>query len=166
MGSYPSKISTAACSVKHFFGQAKDHSLRLECSRLGKLYRIRANDYAIFRETRLEETEGQPNVLVIGFRLKLIRSSGFLHWLFQRICILTTPFWSGIKGFRVKLWMVSPKTKDYLGIYDWRGAQESRDYINFLLPILGFFSVNNSVWFKQYNGQELEKFLKRHRLTD
>jgi hypothetical protein len=82
------------------------------------------------------------------------------HWLFQRLCILTTPFWSGFPGFRVKLWMVETETKDYLGIYDWDGEEDARTYAEALARVLRAVSVSGSVWYEMHGGQELEPFLR------
>jgi hypothetical protein len=70
-----------------------------------------------------------------------------------------------MSGFRTKLWMVDPSTKNYLGIYDWRGKGAARNYIDFLIPILHFFSVKGSVWSKQIYNQDLETFMRRHRTS-
>jgi len=116
--------------------------------RVDNYYNIK--DRGIFKVFRDSESNrkcaGEPVTLVFGFRLKLIGSSKLLHWLFQRFCIFTTPFWSGLPGFKVKLWLVDPKTKNYLGIYDWRGEKEAQTYINFLLPVLKFCSISGTVW--------------------
>ncbi|MDD5040502.1 MAG: hypothetical protein PHY34_05130 [Patescibacteria group bacterium] len=140
--------------------------MELRHDRIGTLYSVSPyGTYTIFRETvsQLPRTQDASAVLVFGFRLKLIGSNPFFHWLFQRVCILTTPFWSGFRGFRVKLWMVDPKTKDYLGIYEWSGEQNARVYINFLTPILKFFSTRGSIWHYLYPDTQFEKFLAAHR---
>ena len=104
--------------------------------------------YQVFRETVSDDgTAAKSVVLVVGFRLRVLRSISFLHWLFQRACILTTPFWSGFRGFRVKLWMVDPQTKNYLGIYDWAGAENAQTYIDALVQVLQPLSTPGSVWY-------------------
>lgn len=159
-------ISLAAASSVTFLGLVSQGKLRLVTTRLGIVYDIRAQPYAVFRETTRGEVSGQPTTLVVGFRLKLIGANALLHWLFQRFCILTTPFWSGLSGFRIKLWMINPLSKDYLGIYDWRGREEARTYLDYLLPILRFFSVRGTVWHETLDDCELDAFLATHRLPD
>lgn len=158
------KTLIALQSVVKFADMVLRRDLRLVRDRLGAQLRVKESTYSIFRETQKMSTEGETVVLVIGFRLKLIRSSRLLHYLFQRICIFTTPFWSGLPGFKVKLWMVDPVTKNYLGIYDWRDREQAAAYIGFLLPILRFFSVPGSVWANQFLGQDFELYLKEHAL--
>jgi hypothetical protein len=66
--------------------------------------------YVVFRETAMcFPIDGTPVVLVVGFRLLAIRSNKVFHWLFRRLCILSTPAWSGL--------------------YAWRGEEQSRAYI-------------------------------------
>jgi hypothetical protein len=155
-------FKTAYHSSMHYLELIYCGRLYLEKSNIAKIYDVLDSNYAIFRETHCKDVRGSSNVLVVGFRLKLVRSNRLLNWIFQRICILTTPFWSGMEGFEVKLWMVDPITKDYLGIYDWRGKQQAINYVNYLLPILRFFSVGGSVWFKHIEDQDLDEYLHNH----
>jgi hypothetical protein len=115
----------------------------------------------VFRES-VARADYQPpgSVLEVGFRLKFIKSSRVMHWLFQRVCILTTPFWSGFDGFVVKLWMVSPKSKDYLGIYQWSEPDKAQFYVNALERVLKPLSTAGSVWYKIYPQTDLEVFLE------
>jgi hypothetical protein len=159
-----STLTTACQSFAGFISLTLHGELKLKRRRVGKDYAVENGIYEIFRETESLKVEGETVILVIGFRLKLIRSNAFLHWVFQRVCILTTPFWSGLTGFKTKLWMVDPKTNNYLGIYDWRGKKEAKKYLDFLLPVLNFFSVPSSVWAQQIYRQNFENFLIKHEL--
>lgn len=152
-------ISIATRSVLNCIKDLPKHELSQVRERLGSMYSVKDGQYSIFRETHKASSQGEIVILVIGFRLKLIRSVRLMHWVFQRVCIITTPFWGGLPGFKTKLWMVDPKTKNYLGIYDWRGKSAASAYIKFLLPILNFFSVHGSVWADQVYGQRLEQYL-------
>lgn len=155
-------FQAATDSVRRFLRLATS-GLSLRKDRLGTQYDIEgASRYAIFRET-VSTCAGDepPVVLVVGFQLKVAGRNSVLHWLFQRVCICTTPFWSGFAGFRVKLWMVDPYTKDYLGVYEWRGTQNAQRYIAFLTPVLQFFSVKDSVWCHMHTHEALEPFLAR-----
>lgn len=136
--------------------------LKLRNERSGSQYKIEnAGTYAVFRETvSKRNNDSQPAVLVVGFRLKLAGSNRSLHWLFQHVCIITTPFWCGLKGFNTKLWMVDQQTKNYMGIYQWTGERNARRYIDFLIPILQFFSVKKSIWFRRYPDTSLDAYLK------
>lgn len=147
-------------SVTRFPRIALD-SLNLRQDRINNLYQIeQAGPYAIFRETvNSGKVNERPVVVAIFFQLKLIGSNSFFHWLFQRCCILTTPFWSGFQGFRIKLWMVNPENKNYLGIYEWSDEQKARIYVHFLIPILRFFAVKNSVWYKLYPDKKIDDYL-------
>lgn len=119
-----------------------------------------AGTFSVFRETvRRFAPSGPPVVLIVGFRLKLIGSNPLFHWLFQHVCILTTPFWCGLRGFGTKLWLVDPVTKNYFGIYEWFGEADAERYLEFLLPILGFFSVGNTSWSKVVNRTALSEYL-------
>lgn len=152
----------AATSARSFPGLAARHQLHRDHQITGASFEIDdAGIYEVFRDTRSEvDWPEPPVVLVVGFRLKVIRSNPLAHWLFQRACLLTTPFWSGLPGFKVKLWMVDPQTKNYLGIYDWRGEQEAQTYVNALVRVLGSLSTTGSVWYRLLPDERLESFLE------
>ena len=157
--------SLAATSVLRFSRFAWSDSFHLRRDRLGKSYRIdRGGEYTIFRESVLSRKPQNRVVLVVGFRLRFIRSIAALHWLFQRVCILTTPFWSGFRGFRVKLWMVDKKTKNYLGIYDWATSRDAKAYADTLVVVLHPLSTANSVWYEIEAGQDFEAYLDARRV--
>lgn len=135
--------------------------LRLRRERLGHGFGLcDGNLYRVFRETVRPLPSEQRTVIEVGFRLRLIRSAAGPHFLFQRLCILTTPFWSGFEGFGTKLWMVDPATRGYAGIYQWGAAADARAYLRVLLPVLRAVSVAGSVFHELHPDAELEEFLR------
>ncbi len=131
--------------------------------RLGRSYHIGEHgEYRIFRETISYEQLAEKKVVVlVGFRLKLLGKSNFMHKLFQKVCILTTPFWCGFPGFYVKLWMVQPQTGNYLGIYDWAGKANAQTYVEWLIKMLKPLSLPGTVWYKIYET-DFETYLEKH----
>ena len=129
--------------------------------RLGRSYMLcDGRRYRVFRET-VRRLEDEPRTVIeVGFRLRLIGAAPAPHWLFQRLCILTTPFWSGFPGFATKLWMVDPETLGYAGIYAWDSAESARDYPAVLLPVLRAVSVRGSVFAEVRPERGLEEFLR------
>ena len=109
--------------------------------------------------------QGAPAVLVVGFRLRFIGSNPLLHWLFQRICIISTPILSGFPGFRTKLWMVDLKSKNYLGIYEWAGKENALFYADWLSNLLRKLSTKGSVWYKLEDKERIDEYLKPRRVA-
>lgn len=99
-------------------------------------------------------------MIEVCFRLRLIGSARAPHWLFQRLCIFTTPFWSGFDGFGTKLWMVDPHTCGYAGAYEWGATATARAYLDVLLPILCAVSVPGSVVYELHPAVQLDGFLR------
>lgn len=158
-------VKLALISIGQFMTLVFRGQLKLDHHRLGQLYQIESQGtYAIFRETHSSQNfPDSPVVLVVGFRLKLIGLNPLMHWLFQRLCILTTPFWSGFKGFRIKLWMVDPATKNYLGIYEWKGQSNAETYVGALERVLRAVSTPGSVWHQLMSDQTFEQYLLQHK---
>ncbi len=161
-------VQLATSSVIRFVRLLRSGNIRNPENRLGNLYQIdQGGTYRIFRETMCTPNDsGSTGVVVVGFRLRLIGSNPVCDWMFQRVCLLTTPFWSGIRGFRVKLWMVEPQTKDYLGIYSWAGADHARRYAEALIRVLRLVSTRGSVWYEQYPDVDLDSFLQERAIPD
>lgn len=154
--------SMARRSLGYFFTMIFSGMLRMPGNRLGLPLRLEdRGTYKVFRETLNTQADPEiPAVIVVGFRLRAIGSNPFLHYLFQRICIITTPFWCGLPGFYIKLWMVDPLTKDYAGIYEWNGKEKAQTYLDMLIPVLQALSCKGSVWYTLHPGQNLETYLK------
>ena len=67
-----------------------------------------------------------------------------LHALFRVVCIVTTPFFVGLPGFRSKLWMVDPATGD--------DATTARAYAEGLSRVLRLLSAPGSVSYELVEG--------------
>ena len=153
-------------SLAAFPGLVTGGQLRLGSERLERSYGLcDGRSYFVFRETLRPLPDEQRTVIEVGFRLKLIRSARMPHRLFQRVCILTTPFWSGFEGFGTKLWMVDPHTHSYAGIYEWSSVDAAHGYLDVLLPVLRAVSVQGSVFSDLHPHAELAGFL-RERVRD
>lgn len=154
----------ALISVLGFGELVRADAIGRVTTRLGRRYRSdRGGVYQVFRETRgNDRAPGEPAVLVVGFKLKMIGSLTPAHWLFQRACLLTTPFWSGFRGFRVKLWMVDQVSKNYLGMYQWVGEENAQVYAEALCRVLRPLSMRGSVWYDLQPRQDFDTFLSEH----
>jgi hypothetical protein len=163
-GGAPGIARLAIASCGGFLRLVAGGSLYRPPERLGRVYRVDDGaTYQIFRETVSDAAPpADPTVLEVGFRLQVIRSLALPHWLCQRCCLLTTPFWSGFPGFAVKLWMVDPDTKNYLGIYDWRGEPNAQRYVDTLMRVLKPLSTEGSVWYRLLPNQALDDYLSDH----
>lgn len=149
-------------SLGRFARLARRRELRLQAERLGLGYRLfDGREYRVFRETtcRSWSAERGASVIEVCFRLRFAGRSPVAHRLFQRACILTTPFWSGFEGFATKLWMVEPDTRAYAGIYQWGEPATAEAYLAVLLPVLRFVSVPGSVAYELHPDTRLAEFL-------
>jgi len=120
--------------------------------------------YVPFRNTRKAEaawsTDQPPAVLVPRFHLELLRPGRpRLHALFRVVCILTTPFFVGVPGFRSKLWMVDPATGDFAGLYEWDDLATARAYAEGLAKVLRLLSTPGSVSYELVEGVDLDGYL-------
>ena len=79
------------------------------------------------------------------------------------MCIVTTPFFVGLPGFRSKLWMVDPETGDFAGLYEWDDAPTARAYAEGLSKVLRLLSVRGSVSYELRTGCSVDEYLDGER---
>jgi hypothetical protein len=104
--------------------------------------------FVVFRHTVVGQDagEGDPAVLIVRFRFWIPGSRfAWFHSIFRPLCIITTPFFVGVPGFRIKLWMEDQNTRDYQGMYEWASADEAIRYTTGLEKILRLLSTKGSV---------------------
>jgi len=142
-------------------------SVRL--ARKGRLRRLRrrvgtrvalegGSEFLVFRDTSVVGVATpRPAVLAVRFHLRFIRpDQRWAHRLFQAVCVITTPFFAGLAGYRTKLWMYSARSGEYAGLYEWDGADRAAHYAEGLVPILRAVSKGGSVSYHVYPGERLE----------
>jgi hypothetical protein len=122
--------------------------------------------FDVFRHTRKAVAawgaDGGAAVLVPRFHLEVLRPRRRrLHALFRVVCIVTTPFFVGLDGFRSKLWMVDPETGDFAGVYEWDDEATARAYADGLSRILRAISTPGSVSYEVVPYATLGDFLER-----
>jgi len=120
--------------------------------------------FTVFRDTSVVGGEAErPAVLAVRFHLRLsCPQQRRMHRLFQLACIVTTPFFAGLPGYRTKLWMYDERSGDYAGLYEWDGADRAGEYARGLVPILRALSERDSVSYRVYAGERLETHLDEH----
>ncbi|MHC6593048.1 hypothetical protein [Arthrobacter sp. C152] len=112
----------------------------------------------VYRETAVRrQPPGEPCVLVVSFRLRLVR--GRAHRLFEAESILNTPLFVGFPGFVSKLWCAHDTFGAYRGLYEWDGAQRAGDYAAALWRVLELVSVPGSISYKVLPGLRRDEVL-------
>jgi hypothetical protein len=125
--------------------------------------------YTPFRHTVKEPgraTDGEPAVLQPRFHLRFMGPQRRrLHAMFRVVCIVTTPFFVGLAGFRSKLWMVDPVTGDFAGLYQWDDAEGARAYAEGLSKVLRALSTPGSVSYELRPATTVEEYLEQANQT-
>lgn len=99
--------------------------VHLPKGQVGRMLRFADGSTArVDRETAVDrQPPGEPCVLVVSFRLRLVR--GRAHGFFEAESILNTPLFVGFPGFVSKLWCAHDTFGAYRGLYEWDGAQRA-----------------------------------------
>lgn len=119
----------------------------------------RVGDFVVFRETAKDVPQGNV-VLVARFRLRFVHpDTAGLARVFRAVCILTTPFFSGVPGFRIKLWMEDRAHARYLGLYEFTDAASAARYADYIARVIRVFAVPGSVTHEVIEGTDLATFI-------
>jgi hypothetical protein len=118
----------------------------------------------VYRETIVDRPPpSEPCVLVVGFRLRLIR--GRVHDLFRRESVLNTPLFVGFPGLVSKLWLANDEHGLYRGLYQWDGAQQAEHYARALWRVLALVSGSGSIHYQVLPGLLRDDLLRDPRLA-
>jgi hypothetical protein len=113
----------------------------------------------VYRETVVDRPPTRaPAVLVVGFRLRLLR--GRWHRWFRVESILNTPLFVGFPGYVSKLWLTHDHTGRYRGVYEWDGPDLAENYARTLWRVLALGSVPGSIHYAVLPGVRRDEFLR------
>jgi hypothetical protein len=99
----------------------------------------------VYRETVIVRSPpADPAVLVVGFRLRHVRSP-IAHALFRLESELNTVLFAGFSGLVSKLWLRHDENGLYRGIYQWDGSDSAVAYVRALWWALALVSVPDSI---------------------
>ncbi len=143
-----SLVVQALLCAKRTFELLFHRELHLRRERIGTVVTLPdGRAFTVFRESiRDDDAEPSQTTLAVWFHLRGIPAgSRVRRFLFERLCLANTLLFGGIDGYRVKLWMVNPKTADYAGLYLWRSDEEAEVYGRYIVGILSPFSTSGSV---------------------
>jgi hypothetical protein len=113
----------------------------------------------VYRETVVAgRTPLEPCVLVVEFRLRLVRGWG--HTLFRWESLFNTPLFAGFPGFISKLWLAHDQQGIYRGVYEWDGAESAEHYARCLWRVLAIGSVAGSIHYNVLPGVGRDAFLQ------
>ncbi len=138
------------------------HRLHLRSDRVGREFHLPdGRRYEVFRESMCDGPAGErPVTLAVWFHLRGVPPGARIRrFLFQRGSIVNTLLFAGFEGYRVKLWMVSPSTSDYAGLYSWSSHESAERYARYITAVLSPLSIPGSVGFEILADVALEDYL-------
>jgi hypothetical protein len=118
----------------------------------------------VYRETVVARPPVEPCLLVVCFRLRLLRGPG--HVLFRWESWLNTPLFVGFPGFVSKLWLAADEDDRYRGVYEWDGAGPAEHYARSLWRVLALVSEPRSIDFRVVPGLRRDEVLADPALLD
>ena len=161
----PAVLGLAACVARTglLLAQRRIHLPRLNAGK--RLSFADGSRAVVYRETVVDRpATREPAVLVVGFRLRLLR--GRAHRWFRVQSIMNTPLFVGFPGYVSKLWLTHDRTGRYRGVYEWDGAELAETYARTLWRVLALGSVPGSIHYAVLPGVRRDEFLRDpHRHT-
>ncbi len=121
---------------------------------------------AVYRETVVSNlVPASPTVLLVGFRLRHVRSAR-AHTLFRLESELNTVLFIGFPGFVSKLWFAQDEHGVYRGLYDWDDPTLAEAYVRALWWALRAVCVPESIHYAVLPGLRRDELLRDPRLAD
>jgi hypothetical protein len=106
----------------------------------------------VYRETVVDRAPPRaPTVLVVGFRLRGVRSA-WGHALFRLESVLNTVLFAGFPGLLSKLWLAHDEHGVYRGVYEWDGPELAHAYVRALWWPLALVSERGSIHYAVLPG--------------
>lgn len=149
--------AVARCVVRSFVMLAR-RQVHLPKDNVGRILQFADGSTSrVYRETAVGAAPSEPCVLVVAFKLRLVR--GAVHRLFEAESVLNTPLFVGFPGFVSKLWCAHDSRGIYRGFYEWDGAERARHYASALWRVLELVSVPGSISYKVLPGLRRDEAL-------
>jgi hypothetical protein len=157
-------MSVARCAVKAV-GLLAGRRVHLRRTHVGQvLHFADGSTSLVYRQTVVDRPPPtDPAVLVMGFRLRLLRGRG--HDLFRPASVVSTPIFVGFPGFVSKLWMGTDEHGMYRGFYQWDGAQQAEHYARSLWRVLALVSAPGSICYHVLPGLLRDDLLRNLELV-
>jgi hypothetical protein len=157
-------VAQALLCAKRTFELLFHKKLHLRRERIGAVATLPdGRAFTVFRESIRDDAGPSRTTLAVWFHLRGIPAgSRVRRFLFERLCLANTLLFAGFDGYRVKLWMVDPKTADYAGLYQWRSDEEAEDYGRYIVGILSPLSTRGSVGYQVLPRAAFEDSLTSH----
>jgi hypothetical protein len=118
----------------------------------------------VYRETVVDGAPEDPCVLLVEFRLRLVRGRG--HALFRWESLLNTPLFVGFPGFVSKLWLAHDQHGVYRGVYEWDGPGRAAHYARSLWRVLALGCVPGSIHYMVLPGLRRDDLLADPHVLD
>jgi hypothetical protein len=113
----------------------------------------------VYRESVVDRGPAlRPAVLVVRFRLRLVRGRG--HAYFRRESILNTPLFIGFPGFASKLWLAHDQNGTYRGVYEWDDAARAAKYARSLWRVLQIGCEPGTIGYRVIPGIRRDELLR------
>jgi hypothetical protein len=125
--------------------------LKFPRNRVGEVIVLEAGEnWVIFRQVVLQVEDNRPGNPCIIFRPRFHVARMSINQNI-RFSILPILFFTGLPGFRSKLWLYEQKSGDFQGIYEWDTLQDAEAYSrSFAMRFMTARSIPGSVSFKIY----------------
>lgn len=118
----------------------------------------------VYRETVVDGAPEEPCVLIVAFRLRLVRGWG--HAAFRAESLLNTPLFVGFPGFVSKLWLAHDEHGAYRGVYEWDGPERAEHYARSLWRVLALASMPGSIHYMVLPGLQRDELLRAPHVLD
>jgi len=137
------------------------HHLHLRRDRVGRVVETERGQLVVFRESICDGVRPGAVTLHVWFHLRGVPAGSYVRpRVFEHLSWVNTPLFAGWEGYRVKLWMVEPRTVNYAGLYSWTTRAEAERYGDYITALLRPLATAGTVGYSVFD-EPLEDHLEK-----
>jgi hypothetical protein len=120
--------------------------------------------FVVYRETTLRSADDAParERAVLVFEMDVTgREAGeaVRDVLFDPVANVATPFFTGMPGFRRKLWLAGSDTGEFLELYEWASREDADRFVELLESLLAPFDVAGTASFEVVDADSVDAYV-------
>lgn len=145
--------------------------VRFPSDRIGHVLETPDGDsFLVYRETELDRPDRDvaDDGVILVFEVDVpnrAKGAALREVLFDPFANVATPFFTGMPGFRRKLWLAGDRPGEFLELYEWASADDAQLFADALGTLLDPFAFAGRVSFEVVADDSIDEYVAARATT-
>ncbi|RAW44252.1 hypothetical protein DQW50_15560 [Halorubrum sp. 48-1-W] len=145
--------------------------VRFPGDRIGHVLETPDGDsFVVYRETELDRPDGDAvdDGVILVFEVDVpnrAKGVALREVLFDPFANVATPFFTGMPGFRRKLWLAGDRPGEFLELYEWATAEDAELFADVLGSLLEPFAFAGRASFEVVADDSIDEYVATRATT-